>query len=75
MAPDHKAAWAIMGQLGFGTNKEVVNFLMNGTCWKVPNAPRQLRIGHNVVSLKSRARGVGEATAKLIDKGLYRAVR
>ena len=75
MAPDHKAAWAIMGQLGFGTDKEVVNFLMNGTCWKVPNAPRQLRIGHNVVSLKSRARGVGEATAKLIDKGLYRAVR
>ena len=28
---------------------------------------------HNLFSLKSRARGVGEATAKLIAKGLYKA--
>ena len=40
--------------------------------WKV-EAPRQIRISHNVFSLKERARGVGEATAKLIAKGLYMA--
>ena len=69
---DHRSKEAMLAIMGFGTDKEVVSFCLTGVCWKV-DAPRQLRIGHNLFSLKSRARGVGEATAKLVAKGLYRA--
>ena len=70
---DHKDLAAIMGIMGFSTDKELLSFLIHGMRWKV-EAPRHIRISHNVFSLKERARGVGEATAKLIERGLYTAV-
>lgn len=67
---DHKDLAAIIGIFGFSTDKELLSFLIHGVRWKVP-WPRQIRFSHNVFSLKSRAVGVGDATARLIDKGLY----
>ena len=68
--PDHKDRAVIIGQMGFSTDKELLSFLMHGARWKVP-WPRQMRISHSVWSLKTRAKAVGEATAKLIEAGLY----
>ena len=70
---DHKSLEAIIGAMGFTTDKELLSFLIHGMRWKV-EAPRQFRIGHNLFSLKSRAKGVGEATAKLVSQGLFDAV-
>ena len=67
---DHKDLEAIIGIMGFSSDKELLSFLIHGARWKVA-WPRQLRISHSVFSLKTRAKGVGEATAKLIDAGLY----
>ena len=69
---DHKPLAAVIGLIGFSTDKELLSFLIGGMRWKAP-APRQFRLGHNLFSLKSRARGVGNATAKLIGKGLFEA--
>ena len=69
---DHKNLEAIVGIMGFSTDKELLSFLIHGMRWKV-EAPRHFRIGHNLFSLKSRAKGVGEATAKLVAKGLFEA--
>ena len=71
---DHKSLEAVVGIMGFSSDKELLSFLLHGMRWKAP-APRHFRIGHNLFSLKSRARGVAEATAKLIDKGLFQSVR
>jgi hypothetical protein len=67
---DHKDLEAIIGTMGFSSDKELLSFLIHGARWKVA-WPRQIRISHSVFSLKSRAKGVAEATAKLIDAGLY----
>ena len=69
---DHKDLPAVIGMMGFRSDRELLSFLIHGMRWKV-EAPRQIRVSHNVFSLKERARGVGEATAKLIAKGLYMA--
>ena len=69
---DHKNLAAIVGIMGFSTDKELLSFLIGGMRWKAP-APRHFRVGHNLFSLKSRALGVGDATAKLIDKNLFEA--
>ena len=69
---DHKILLAIIGAMGFTSDKELLSFLIHGMRWKV-QAPRHFRIGHNLFSLKSRAKGVGEATVKLIAKGLFDA--
>ena len=66
---DHKSLPHIIGQMGFTTDQELLSFLIHGMRWKV-EAPRHIRFSHNVFSLKNRARGVGEATAKLIDAGI-----
>ena len=67
---DHKDLEVVIGQMGFSTDKELLSFLIHGARWKVA-WPRQLRVSHSVFSLKTRARGVGEATAKLVEAGLY----
>ena len=67
---DHKDLEVVIGQMGFSTDKELLSFLIHGARWKVV-WPRQLRVSHSVFSLKTRARGVGEATAKLVEAGLY----
>ena len=69
---DHKSLDAIIGIMGFSSDKELLSFLVHGMRWKAAT-PRHFRIGHNLFSLKSRARGVGEATAKLVAKGLFDA--
>ena len=69
---DHKDMEVIIGQMGFSTDKELLSFLLHGARWKVP-WPRQMRISHPVFSFKSRAKGVAEATAKLIHAGLFLA--
>ncbi|KAL3903959.1 MAG: hypothetical protein SGPRY_011470 [Prymnesium sp.] len=71
---DHKDLEAIIGAMGFTTDKELLSFLIHGARWKV-EAPRQIRMGHNVFSLKARAKGVGEAIAALVAKRLYTAFR
>ena len=69
---DHKKLEAVIGAMGFTTDKELLAFLIHGMRWKI-EAPRHFRIGHNLFSLKSRAKGVGDATAKLIHAGLFDA--
>ena len=70
---DHKFLHALIAIFGFSSDKELLSFLIHGVRWKI-GFLKQIRMGHNVFSLKSRARGVGESTAKLIKQGLYVAV-
>ena len=69
---DHKSLLHMLAMMGFTSDKELLSFIIHGMRWKV-EAPRHFRIGHNLFSLKSRAKGVGEATVRLIEKGLFDA--
>jgi hypothetical protein len=70
--PDHKNLEAIMGIMGFSTNKQLMSFMISGMRWKA-EAPREIRVSHGVISLDSRVRGVGDSLAKLADKGMLDA--
>ena len=56
--------------LGEHEDQQLMSLVMDGVRWGV-QAPMQIRIGANLERLDERAKGVGEAFAKLIKKGLY----
>jgi hypothetical protein len=51
-------------------DEQLMSLIMHGVRWGV-KAPLQIRIAPNLERLDSRIRGVGAASKKLIDKGLY----
>jgi hypothetical protein len=56
--------------LGKHDDHQLLSLIMHGVRWGV-QAPMQIRIAANLERLDERARGVGEAFAKLLKKGLY----
>jgi hypothetical protein len=56
--------------LGEHEDHQLLSLIMHGVRWGV-QAPMQIRIAANLERLDERARGVGEAFAKLLKKGLY----
>jgi hypothetical protein len=56
--------------MGEHDDHQLMSFIMQGVRWGV-KAPMQIRIAANLERLDQRARGVGEAFAKLLKKGLY----
>jgi hypothetical protein len=74
MGRDHKRWDMIKKHIGATTDQELLSFLFHGVNWKV-DAPRQMRIGRNVESLKTRAVKVGRSTAKLIKTGLWECTK
>ena len=56
--------------LGQHDDHQLMSFVMDGVRWGV-QAPMQIRIAANLERLDERVRGVGEAFAKLLKKGLY----
>ena len=56
--------------MGEHEDHQLMSLIMQGVRWGV-KAPMQIRIAANLERLDQRARGVGEAFAKLLKKGLY----
>ena len=56
--------------LGEHEDQQLMSLVMDGVRWGV-QAPMQIRIAANLERLDERVRGVGEAFAKLLKKGLY----
>ncbi len=56
--------------LGKHDDHQLLSLITHGVRWGV-QAPMQIRIAANLERLDERARGVGEAFAKLLKKGLY----
>ena len=73
MLCDHKNRSILWKLLGGITDRELLSLIFDGVRWKV-SPPRQVRIANNLMSLDSHLRSVSESIAKLVDKGLYRAV-
>ena len=72
---DHKPVEVIRRILGDISDQELISFLAQGARYKLPNAPREIRIAHNLKSIETRIRQVSEAFGKLVEAGLYTAVR
>ncbi|KOO32751.1 hypothetical protein Ctob_016308 [Chrysochromulina tobinii] len=56
--------------LGDHDDQQLMSLVMDGVRWGV-QAPMQIRIAANLERLDERVRGVGDAFAKLLKKGLY----
>ena len=73
-----RTAWAleaIRRILGNISDQELMAFIMQGARYKLPGAPREIRIAHNLKSIEPRVRQVSEAFGKLVEAGYFTAVR